>query len=71
MFSKGRIYPDGRVVLYRPREVLANVKNPRTAWVQGEHVPIARVEQVIHARYLSATPSARAAICLTPRTASP
>jgi IS30 family transposase len=53
VFSKGRIYPDGRVVLYRPEEVLANVKNPRTAWVQGERVPLARVEQVIDARYLS------------------
>ena len=53
VFSKGRIYPDGRVVLYRPEEVLANVRNPRTAWGQGERVPLARVEQVIHARYLS------------------
>lgn len=53
VFSKGRIYPDGRVVLYRPEEVLANVRNPRTAWVQGERVPLARVEQVIHVRYLS------------------
>jgi transposase, IS30 family len=52
VFSKGRIYPDGKVVLYRPEEVLANVRNPRTAWVQGERVPLARVEQVIHARYL-------------------
>jgi IS30 family transposase len=53
VFSKGRIYPDGKVVLYRPEEVLANVRNPRTAWVQGERVPLARVEQVIDGRYLS------------------
>lgn len=53
VFSRGRIYPDGRVLLYRPEEVLANVKDPRTAWVQGERVPIARVEQVINVRYLS------------------
>jgi IS30 family transposase len=52
VFSKGRIYPDGRVVLYHPEEVLANVKNQRTAWVQGERVPLARVEQIIDARYL-------------------
>ncbi len=52
-FSKGRIYPDGRVVLFRPEEVLANVRNPRTAWVQGERVPLDRVEQVIDARYVS------------------
>ena len=53
LFSKGRVYPDGKVVLYRPAEILANVKNPRTAWVQGERVPLARIEQVINSRYLS------------------
>jgi IS30 family transposase len=53
VFSKGRIYPDGRVVLYRPAEILANVRNPRTAWVQGERVALSRVEQIIDARYLS------------------
>ena len=53
VFSRGRIYPDGKVVLYRPEEVLANVRNARTAWVQGERVSLARVEQVVHARYLS------------------
>lgn len=53
VFSRGRIYPDGKVVLYRPEEVLANVRNPRTAWVQGERVPLDRVERVIDARYLS------------------
>lgn len=53
VFSKGRIYPDGRIVLYRPAEIRANVKNPRTAWVQGERVALARVEQIIDPRYLS------------------
>ena len=53
VFSKGRIYPDGRVVLYSPAEVLGHVKKPRTAWHQGEYVELARVEQVIDARYLS------------------
>jgi hypothetical protein len=53
VFSKGRIYPERRIVLYRPSEILANVKNPRTAWVQGERVALARVEQVIDPRYLS------------------
>lgn len=53
VFSKGRIYPDGRVVFYRPAEILANVKKPRTAWHQGERIELARVEQVIDARYLS------------------
>lgn len=53
VFSKGRVYPDGRVVLYRPAEILANVKNPRTAWIQGERVELSRVELVINSRYLS------------------
>ena len=53
VFSTGRIYPERRIVLYRPSEMLANAKNPRTAWVQGERVALARVEQVIDPRYLS------------------
>jgi len=53
VFSKGRIYPDGRVVLYKPAEILAGVKKPRTVWHQGERVALERVEQVIDARYLS------------------
>ena len=43
-FPKGRVYPDGRVVPYRPAELLANVKNPRTAWIKGERVGLSRVE---------------------------
>ncbi len=42
-FSTGRLYPDGRVVLYRLAEVLANVKNPRTARSAREatcHIPL-------------------------------
>jgi hypothetical protein len=50
---KGRIYPDGRVALYKPAEILANVKKPRTVWHQGERVDLGRVERVIDARYLS------------------
>lgn len=53
VFSKGRVYPDGRVVLYKPAEILANVKKPRTAWHQGERIELAKVEQVLDARYLS------------------
>ena len=52
-FAKGRIYPDGRVVLYNQDEILANVRKPRTTWAQGEHIGLDRVEQVIDARYLS------------------
>ena len=29
------------------------MRNPRTAWVQGERVPLSQVEKVIHPRYLS------------------
>jgi hypothetical protein len=42
---KGRIYPDGRVALYKPAEILANVKKPRTVWHQGERVDLGRVER--------------------------
>lgn len=52
-FAKGRIYPNGRVVLYSQDEILANVRRPRTTWAQGEHIRLDRVEQVIDARYLS------------------
>ena len=44
VFSKCPVYPDGRVVLYRPAEILAKVKNPRTAWIQGERVELSGVE---------------------------
>ena len=53
VFLKGRVYPDGRVVLYRLAEILANVKNPRSAWIKGEWVELSRVEQVINSRYVS------------------
>ncbi len=52
-FSKGRIYPDGRVVLYNQDEILAAVRRPRRTWAHGEYVPMAAVEKVIDARYLS------------------
>ena len=52
-FAKGRIYPDGRVVVYNQDEILANVRRPRTTWAQGEHICLERVEQVIDSRYLS------------------
>ncbi|NYJ19789.1 IS30 family transposase [Leifsonia psychrotolerans] len=53
VFSKGRIHPDGRVVLYRPAEILSNVKNSRTAWVQGERVALDKIEKVINPRFVS------------------
>lgn len=53
VFSKGRVLADGRVVLYRQDEILANVRRPRTAWVQGERVALDKVEKIIDSRYLS------------------
>ncbi|GAA1216911.1 hypothetical protein GCM10009655_15340 [Rhodoglobus aureus] len=53
VFSKGRVLADGRVVLYRQDEILANVRRPRTAWIQGERVALDKVEKIIHSRYLS------------------
>lgn len=52
-FAKGRVYPDGRVVLYNQNEILASVRRPRTTWAQGEHIALDRVEQIIDGRYLS------------------
>jgi IS30 family transposase len=40
-------------VYYRPEQRLAAVTSPRAKYVQGEPVDLARVERVIHSRYLS------------------
>lgn len=53
MFYGGRVYPDGRVVKYSSRQILAGVKAPRTTYIQGERVDLDRVERVIDPRYLS------------------
>lgn len=53
VFYGGRVYPDGRVVHYRPEQRLAAVTSPRASYVHGEPVDLASVERVIHARYLS------------------
>ncbi|WP_442911544.1 transposase [Kocuria sp. cx-455] len=52
-FSKGRVYPDGRVVLYNQDEILAAVRRPRRRWAHGDYVPVAALEKVLDARYLS------------------
>ena len=44
VFSKCRVYPDGRGVLYRRAKILAKVKNPRSAWIQRGRVELSRVE---------------------------
>lgn len=53
VFYGGRIYPDGRIVHYRPEQRLAAVTSPRASYVQGEPVDLARVERAIHSKYLS------------------
>jgi transposase, IS30 family len=53
VFYGGRVYPDGRIVRYRPEQILAGVKSPRTVYVQGQRVDLDRVERLIDPRYLS------------------
>jgi IS30 family transposase len=53
VFHGGREHPDGRFVRYRQDQILAGMTSPRAAVVRGEQVDLARVERVIHPRYLS------------------
>jgi IS30 family transposase len=50
VMHRGRIYPDGRVVRY-PAPKLPDVSPMKTA--VGARVSLARLEQIIHSRYLS------------------
>ncbi len=55
-FYGGRVYPDGRVVKYRPAEILANVKHPRNDHGDnGTDDTLERLERSISPRYLSLT----------------
>jgi transposase, IS30 family len=55
-FYGGRVYPDGRVVKYRPAEILANVKNPRNRHGNnGTENSLEQLERSIGPRYLSLT----------------
>src|SRR4029079_431409 len=55
-FYGGRVYPDGRVVKYRPAEILANVKNPRTTYGHNDNRDVLeRLERSISPRFLSLT----------------
>ena len=40
-------------MLCRLAAILANVKNPSSAWIKGEWVELSRVEQVINSHYVS------------------
>src|SRR6185369_13719925 len=55
-FYGGRVYPDGRVVKYRPAEILANVKNPRNTYGHNDNRDVLeRLERSISPRFLSLT----------------
>src|SRR6476620_4775263 len=55
-FYGGRVYPDGRVVKYRPAEILANVKNPRNTDSHNDNRgTLERLERSISPRFLSLT----------------
>jgi len=55
-FYGGRVYPDGRVVKYRPAEILANVKNPRNTYGHNNNRgTLERLERSISPRFLSLT----------------
>src|SRR6185503_3749428 len=55
-FYGGRVYPDGRVVKYRPAAILANVKNPRNTYGHNDNRDVLeRLERSISPRFLSLT----------------
>jgi IS30 family transposase len=55
-FYGGRVYPDGRVVKYRPAEILANVKKPRNTYGHNDNRGmLERLERSISPRFLSLT----------------
>jgi IS30 family transposase len=53
IIHRGRVYPDGRTVLYPAGPGSAVVTSARTVGVLGGQVDLSRVEAVIHPRYLS------------------
>jgi IS30 family transposase len=52
-FSGGRIYPDGRVVRYDQKAVLANVKVPRRVYERNDQEGLELLDRPIHPRYLN------------------
>ena len=52
IINRGRVYPDGRVVRYRP-PIRSGVTTARTTPAIGGRVDLDRVEKVIDSRYLS------------------
>lgn len=52
-FHGGRVYLDGRVVLYGQAGILSAVKTPRTAYTQRVPDDVQRFERPINDRYLS------------------
>jgi IS30 family transposase len=52
-FSGGRLYPDGRVVRYDQKAVLANVKLPRNVYGRNDLEGLELLDRPIHPRYLN------------------
>lgn len=52
-FSGGRLYPDGRVVRYDTKAVVANVKSPRGIYARDDQVGLDQLDRLVNPRYLS------------------
>jgi IS30 family transposase len=52
-FSGGRLYPDGRVVRYDTKAVVANVKSPRDVYQRDDQVGLDQLDCPVNPRYLS------------------
>jgi len=52
-FSGGRLYPDGRVVKYDTKAVVANVKSPRDIYPRDDQVGLDQLDRPVSPRFLS------------------
>lgn len=52
-FSGGRLYPDGRVVRYDVKTVVANVKSPRDVYQRDDQVGLDQLDRPLNPRFLS------------------
>lgn len=52
-FSGGRLYPDGRIVRYDMKAVVANAKSPRNIYTRGNLVALDKLDRPVNPRYLS------------------
>ncbi len=54
-FSGGRLYPDGRVVKYDMKTVVANVRSPRDVYARDDQVGLDQLDHPVSSRFLSLT----------------